>query len=122
MLLYTPVHSLIDQSLHSRLRAETTNGDGFGVGWYGAVPVPGFFHQHRAAAWNDQEIGDMPGAWREVPEASYGVVGQGAEQLLPFIPKPREPGRRPEGHAGPMLENGCTVPGRTTASATPPQT
>ena len=33
-------------------------------------------------------IGDMPGAWREVPEASYGVVGQGAEQLLPFIPKP----------------------------------
>ena len=32
-VLYTPVHSLIDQSLHSRLGAETTNGDGFGVGW-----------------------------------------------------------------------------------------
>ena len=53
MLLYTPVHSLIDQSLHSRLRAETTNGDGFGVGWYGAVPVPGFFHSTEPA-WNDQ--------------------------------------------------------------------
>lgn len=41
--LYTPTHSLIDQSLHSRLGAETTNGDGFGVGWYDAEPVPGVF-------------------------------------------------------------------------------
>jgi hypothetical protein len=38
-VLYTPVHSLIDQSLHSRLGAETTNGDGFGVGWYDAAPA-----------------------------------------------------------------------------------
>src|SRR5688572_17159687 len=33
-LLYKPEHSLIDQSLHSRLGVETTNGDGYGVGWY----------------------------------------------------------------------------------------
>ena len=33
MLLYKPKHSLIDQSLHSTMGAETTNGDGFGVGW-----------------------------------------------------------------------------------------
>ncbi len=33
-LLYKPKHSLIDQSLHSQLGAETTNGGGFGVGWY----------------------------------------------------------------------------------------
>lgn len=26
--LYSPAHSLIDQSLHSRLSAEATNGDG----------------------------------------------------------------------------------------------
>ena len=32
-LLYRPQHSLIDQSLHSKLGVETTNGDGFGVGW-----------------------------------------------------------------------------------------
>jgi predicted glutamine amidotransferase len=38
--LYAPAHSLIDQSLHSRLGAETTNGDGFGVGWYGAGETP----------------------------------------------------------------------------------
>ena len=40
-VLYTPVHSLIDQSLHSKLGAETTNGDGFGIGWYDAAPAPG---------------------------------------------------------------------------------
>jgi predicted glutamine amidotransferase len=39
-VLYTPVHSLIDQSLHSRLGAQTTNGDGFGVGWKGRRPAP----------------------------------------------------------------------------------
>ncbi len=34
-LLYKPDHSLIDQGRHARLGVETTNGDGFGVGWYG---------------------------------------------------------------------------------------
>jgi predicted glutamine amidotransferase len=34
-LLYRTRHGLIDESLHSRMGAETTNGDGFGVGWYG---------------------------------------------------------------------------------------
>jgi len=43
-LLYRPQHSLIDQSLHSRLGAETTNGDGFGIGWYGVGDTPGVFH------------------------------------------------------------------------------
>lgn len=33
-LLYKPAHSIIDQSLHSKLGVETTNGDGFGIGWY----------------------------------------------------------------------------------------
>jgi glutamine amidotransferase len=32
--LYTPHHSLIDQSYDSKLGAETTNGDGVGIGWY----------------------------------------------------------------------------------------
>ena len=34
-VLFKAKHSLIDQSLHSRLGATTTNGDGFGLGWYG---------------------------------------------------------------------------------------
>ena len=46
--LYSPAHSLIDQSLHSTLGAEATNGDGFGIGWYDDQPRPGRLPEHRA--------------------------------------------------------------------------
>ena len=59
-VLYTPVHSLIDQSLHSRLGAETTNGDGFGIGWYDAAPSPGVFRSIEPA-WNDQNLRELAG-------------------------------------------------------------
>ncbi len=58
--LYTPAHSLIDQSLHSRLGAETTNGDGFGVGWYDDEPIPGVFRSVEPA-WNDQNLRELAG-------------------------------------------------------------
>ena len=48
-LLYKPDHSLIDQSLHSTLGAETTNGDGFGIGWYGVGKEAGVFHSTEPA-------------------------------------------------------------------------
>jgi len=40
-----------------------------------------------------EPIGDLPGAWIEMPEASYGVVGQGEDQLRPFAvqPPPKAP-------------------------------
>ncbi len=57
-LLYKPKHSLIDQSLHSRLGAETTNGDGFGIGWYGVGDTPGVFHSVEPA-WNDRNLRDL---------------------------------------------------------------
>ena len=56
--LYTPVHSLIDQSLHSRLGAETTNGDGFGLGWYDQEGTPGVFRSIDPA-WNDQNLREL---------------------------------------------------------------
>ncbi len=59
-VLYTPVHSLIDQSLHSRLGAETTNGDGFGVGWYDAAAAPGLFRSIEPA-WNDLNLRELAG-------------------------------------------------------------
>ena len=59
-MLYTPAHSLIDQSLHSKLGAETTNGDGFGIGWYDAAPVPGVFRSIEPA-WNDQNLRELAG-------------------------------------------------------------
>lgn len=57
-LLVTPQHSLIDQSLHSRLGATTTNGDGFGIGWYGDDGVPGVFHS-TDPAWNDRNLKEL---------------------------------------------------------------
>jgi predicted glutamine amidotransferase len=56
--LYAPAASLIDQSLHARLGAEPTNGDGFGVGWYAAVPTPGVFRSTEPA-WNDQNLREL---------------------------------------------------------------
>jgi predicted glutamine amidotransferase len=59
-LLYEPKHSLIDQSLHSRLGAETTNGDGFGIGWYGVGDTPALFHSIEPA-WNDRNLRELAG-------------------------------------------------------------
>lgn len=58
--LYSPVHSLIDQSLHSRLGAEATNGDGFGIGWYDGEATPGVYRSTEPA-WNDQNLLEIAG-------------------------------------------------------------
>jgi predicted glutamine amidotransferase len=54
-LLFKPKHGLIDQSLHSRMGAETTNGDGFGIGWYGTGEGPGVYRSI-APAWGDANL------------------------------------------------------------------
>jgi predicted glutamine amidotransferase len=59
-LLYGPKNSLIVQSLHSQLGAEETNGDGFGVGWYGAEETPAVFHSIEPA-WNDRNLRELAG-------------------------------------------------------------
>jgi len=62
-LLFRPVHSIIDQSLHSRLGATTTNGDGFGIGWYGEADGPAVF-KSIDPAWNDQNLREIAGRIR----------------------------------------------------------
>jgi predicted glutamine amidotransferase len=57
-LLYKPAHSLIDQSLHAKLGLETTNGDGFGVGWYLDGHRPGVF-RGTDPAWNNQNLRNL---------------------------------------------------------------
>ena len=57
-LLYKPKHSLIDQSLHSTMGAETTNGDGFGIGWYGVGETPATYHSIEPA-WNERNLRDL---------------------------------------------------------------
>jgi predicted glutamine amidotransferase len=58
-LLYRPEHSLIDQSRHARMGVDTTNGDGFGVGWYdSAGQAPAVFHSIEPA-WNDRNLREV---------------------------------------------------------------
>lgn len=57
-MLFTAEHNLIDQSMNSRSSSKPTNGDGFGVGWYGPRPYPGLFRSLRPA-WNDFNLRDL---------------------------------------------------------------
>jgi predicted glutamine amidotransferase len=59
-LLYKPHHSLIAQSRHSKLGAEETNGDGFGLGWYGAQETPAVFRTTEPA-WNNRNLRELSG-------------------------------------------------------------
>lgn len=57
-VIFKPEHSLIDQSLSSVASETTTNGDGFGVGWYGDSEIPGMY-KHIQPAWNDSNLKDL---------------------------------------------------------------
>jgi predicted glutamine amidotransferase len=57
-LLVKRERSLIDQSLHAQLGATTTNGDGFGVGWYSDGETPRVYHSTHPA-WNDRNLREL---------------------------------------------------------------
>ena len=57
-LLLKRDRSLVDQSLHSREGATTTNGDGFGVGWYDEGETPRVFRSTHPA-WNDRNLREL---------------------------------------------------------------
>jgi glutamine amidotransferase len=57
-LLFKTRNNLIDQSMSSRSAETPTNGDGFGVGWYGLRELPGLFRSTRPA-WNDFNLRDL---------------------------------------------------------------
>jgi predicted glutamine amidotransferase len=54
-VLLRPEHSLIHQSLAARKAPVSTNGDGFGIGWYGQRENPGLYRDYRPA-WNDENL------------------------------------------------------------------
>ena len=58
-LLFQTEHGLIDQSLHSRMGVETTNGDGFGLGWYGELGGDPCRYRTVTPAWSDVNLRDM---------------------------------------------------------------
>ncbi|HEY8382241.1 MAG TPA: class II glutamine amidotransferase [Microvirga sp.] len=54
-LVCAPAHSLVHQSLHAEEAKTGTNGDGFGIGWYGERPEPGIYREIRPA-WSDENL------------------------------------------------------------------
>ena len=66
-LVTAPCHSLIHQSLHAAEGKTETNGDGFGLGWYGERDTPGLYRDVRPA-WSDwaslTPSGTVPSAGR----------------------------------------------------------
>jgi predicted glutamine amidotransferase len=68
-ILYESPHSLIEQSRHSvkglvteegTVPAPFTNGDGFGLGWYGHLEQPGLY-RNVMPAWGDPNLRDIAG-------------------------------------------------------------
>ena len=53
--LFKTENSLINQSLRASVTPMPTNGDGFGIGWYGKRDVPGVYRDLRPA-WNDTNL------------------------------------------------------------------
>ena len=57
-VLFKTQHGIVDQSLHARMGAEPTNGDGFGLGWYGSGEGPAVYHSV-APAWGDANLREL---------------------------------------------------------------
>ncbi|HWH95144.1 MAG TPA: class II glutamine amidotransferase [Baekduia sp.] len=58
-LLFKTDHGLIDQSLRSKMGVETTNGDGFGLGWYGSNGGRPGRYRSVTPAWSDVNLRDL---------------------------------------------------------------
>lgn len=57
-IIFNTEHSLIDQSLSAHSGHKTTNGDGFGIGWYDKYAYPGLYRD-TLPAWNDANLKDL---------------------------------------------------------------
>lgn len=57
-LITKPQHSLVAQSLKAHEAKIETNGDGFGIGWYGDISRPGLFREP-FPAWNDDNLRNL---------------------------------------------------------------
>jgi glutamine amidotransferase len=57
-VLSAPQHSLIDQSRAASECKTVTNGDGFGLAWYGARPEPGLYRDVYPA-WSDPNLASL---------------------------------------------------------------
>ncbi|MCB2022068.1 MAG: class II glutamine amidotransferase, partial [Burkholderiaceae bacterium] len=54
-LIATPRHSLVKQSLCAEQARTVTQGDGFGIGWYGERDEPAVYREVMPA-WSDENL------------------------------------------------------------------
>ncbi len=54
-LVCQPRHSLVRQALRAEEAKTVTNGDGFGIGWYGERPEPAVYREVMPA-WSDENL------------------------------------------------------------------
>ena len=54
-ILFHPENSIVRQSLSAKQSPQPTNGDGFGVAWYGLPKTPGLY-KDTLPAWNDSNL------------------------------------------------------------------
>ena len=99
-LLFKSPHGIVDQSLHARMGAEPTNGDGFGLGWYGTGEGPGVYRSV-SPAWGDPNLRELA-AHVESPLFMTHVE-----------PRSARPSRRPTATRS-VMATGCSC---TTASS-----
>jgi glutamine amidotransferase len=57
-LLFKTQHGIVDQSMHARIGMHPTNGDGFGLGWYGSGSGPAVYRSV-APAWGDANLREI---------------------------------------------------------------
>src|SRR3954454_10152063 len=57
-LLFKTQHGIVAQSLEAHLGAEPTNGDGFGLAWYGLGAGPALYRSV-APAWGDANLREL---------------------------------------------------------------
>jgi glutamine amidotransferase len=58
-LLFKTQHGIVDQSLQARMGAEPTNGDGFGLGWYGTAGPNPALYRSVSPAWSDANLREL---------------------------------------------------------------
>ena len=87
-VIASPRQSLIAQSLSCRQGRTVTNGDGFGVAWYGERPEPGLFRDE-GPAWSDENLRALAGQVRSAMFLAHvrAATGGGSSRVNchPFI-------------------------------------
>ena len=80
-----PAHSLVAQSVRALESTASTNGDGFGLGWYGTHAEPGLYREVRALRIYEgtSEIQRLVIAG-QVLAAAAAVAGDGASSPAGF--------------------------------------